>query len=55
MSGPADSNSEEVKRLYLENSLTASEVAARLGCSPTTVFRRLAALGVRAGRAGRSL
>lgn len=46
MSGPADSNSEEVKRLYLENSLTAAEVAARLGCSPTTVFRRLAALGV---------
>ncbi len=46
MSGPADSNSEEVKRLYLESGLTAAEVAARLGCSPTTVFRRLAALGV---------
>src|SRR5688572_20602052 len=32
---------EELKRLYVDERLTTTEIAARLGCGPTTIRRRL--------------
>lgn len=51
MNERGNSNSEEVRRLYLEEGLTAEAIASRLGCGASTVYRRLARLGVpRRGR-----
>lgn len=46
MNEPGNSNSEEVWRLYVEDGLTAEAIAGRLGCGASTVYRRLAALGI---------
>lgn len=36
----------ELRRLYVEEAMTAEEIATRLGCAPTTIFRRLKAAGI---------
>ncbi|MBP7694686.1 MAG: hypothetical protein KA764_22375 [Anaerolineales bacterium] len=46
MGGSRDFNPEELKRLYVDDGLPARALAARLGCGETTVYRRLAALGI---------
>jgi transposase-like protein len=38
----------ELQRLYVEHGLSLSEIAARYGCSLTTVWRRLKAAGIAA-------
>jgi hypothetical protein len=35
-----------LRRLYVDEGLTAGEIAARLGCAATTVFRRLRRFGI---------
>jgi hypothetical protein len=35
-----------LKRLYVDERLTAEAIAARLGCSPITILRRLRRFGI---------
>lgn len=39
---------ETLQRLYVDERLTAEEIAGRLGCAPNTVLRRLRRFGIRA-------
>ena len=45
---------EQLRRLYLDERLTAAEVATRLGCGATTVGRRLRRFGIQARPRGPS-
>jgi hypothetical protein len=47
MGGPIQIDPEELRRLYVDKRLSIVETAARVGCSPTTIGRRLYELGVR--------
>ena len=39
-------DSEMLKRLYVDERLTAEEIAARLGCGQITILRRLRRFGI---------
>lgn len=39
-------NAELLKRLYVDERLTAADISARLGCSPITILRRLRRFGI---------
>src|SRR5436190_1771175 len=39
---------ELLRRLYVDERLTAAEIAARIGCGPITILRRLRQFGIRA-------
>lgn len=41
-------DSQFLKRLYVDEQLTAEEIAGQLGCAPTTVLRRLRKFGIAA-------
>src|SRR5438105_1431347 len=42
----ADLDNDHIGRQYVEDGLTAAEIAAELGCATSTIYARLAALGV---------
>lgn len=52
MSSSPDLSCEELRRLYLDQGLSQAAIAARIGCSPTTISNRLRRCGIvtRAGR-----
>lgn len=45
-------DNEVLRRLYLDQQLTAGEIATKLGCSPITVLRRLERFGIHRRRRG---